>query len=97
MESDWLCSFFDDPVVLNDKMISETLYPAPITNEHSYSSTNSPGLQVMGADVTTADGVIRCDSEVGKMELSSDEDGDDEDEQESKHGKCGRGSVEALP
>lgn len=51
MESDWLCSFFDDPV-LNDKMISEALHPAPINNEHSYSNMSTNG--------TITDSVLKC-------------------------------------
>ena len=43
MDSDWLDNFFDDPV-LNDRMISDALQPAPgqqstggVQSEHSYS------------------------------------------------------------
>jgi hypothetical protein len=46
MDQDWLNSLFEDPVVLNDKMMSEAMQPPRITSEHSYSlsNNNSPTL-----------------------------------------------------
>ena len=37
----WLDSFFENDVVLNDKMMSEAMQPPHIKSEHSYSMTNS--------------------------------------------------------
>ncbi|XP_064627224.1 cyclic AMP-responsive element-binding protein 3-like protein 2 [Lineus longissimus] len=41
MDQDWLNSLFEDPVVLNDKMMSEAMQPPRITSEHSYSLSNN--------------------------------------------------------
>lgn len=44
MDSEWLDSFFVDPV-LNDRMMSETVQPQRVQSEHSYSLTENGDLE----------------------------------------------------
>ena len=37
MDGDWLDNFLIDPVVLNDRMISDAMQPQNVQSEHSYS------------------------------------------------------------